>query len=110
MSEENNESRKKKNHYWRFRFDCLKEDVRTFFHFLKRLNRFRKLNQLYDKPPEFYRWVIEQYETLMYNCTGGRYSKASWDANRIIWEMWAWIDEHYQLKEEALEEMKKNLE
>ena len=110
MSEENNESRKKKNHYWRFRFDCLKEDVRTFFHFLKRLNRFRKLNQMYDQEPEFYRWVIEQYETLAYNCTGGRYSKASWDANTLIWAMWDWIDEHYDLKPDELEEMKKENE
>lgn len=101
---------KKKNHYWRFRFDCLKEDVRTFCHFLKRLNRFRKLNQMYDQEPEFYRWVIEQYETLAYNCTDGRYSKASWDANTLIWAMWDWIDEHYDLKPDELEEMKKENE
>ena len=85
----------KKNHYWRFRFSCLKENIRTFFHFVKRLNRFRKLNQMYDAEPEFYPWVMKQYETVMNELTYGKLSKPSHSAETVLEEVWHCMDERY---------------
>lgn len=82
-------TRKQSVKFW---LSCKWDGIRAFFLLLKRLPGFYRLNRFWDAEPEFYRWVIEQYETVMYEITGGRLSKPSHDAQTVLREAWDYID------------------
>ena len=82
-------TRKQRIKFW---FSCKWDGIRSFFLLLKRLPGFYRLNRFWDCEPEFYRWVIQQYEEVMYEMTGGKLSKPSHSAQTVINEAWNYID------------------
>lgn len=82
-------TRKQSIKFW---LSCKWDGIRAFFLLLKRFPGFYRLNRFWDAEPEFYRWVIEQYETVMYEITGGRLSKPGHDAQTVLREAWDYID------------------
>ena len=69
--------------------------VKSFFRFLKRVPGFLWLNRFHDVNPDFYSWVIQQYQTVMREMTGGSMNDPSYGAMAVIDGIWNYMNGHF---------------
>lgn len=97
----------KKWGYIRFRGSLFLMGVKSFFKFIRRIPGYYWLNQFWDCEPQFFTWVMKQYEEVMYDITGGKLSKPSHSAGTVLQFAWDYIDEIFREREEENKEADK---
>lgn len=79
---------------WRIVF--LKEWIRDFFRFIRRIPGYRKLDRNLGYEPDGYAFIVGEYEKVLSELTGGRLSKPTYYANYVIAEVEARYAETYE--------------
>ena len=79
---------------WRIVF--LKERIRDFFRFIRRVPGYRKLDQNFGYEPDVYTFIIGEYEKVLSDLTGGKLSKPTYYADAGISEVEARYEEIYK--------------
>lgn len=79
---------------WRIVF--LKEWIRDFFRFIRRIPGYRKLDQNFGYEPDVYTFIIGEYEKVLADLTGGKLSKPTYYADAVIAEVNARYAEIYE--------------
>lgn len=70
-----------------------KETIREFWTFLRRMNGYRKLDLDYGYDPEDYRFILDNYSSVLTNRTK-MMSKPTYFAYEVIEKLDEWYDEH----------------
>ena len=82
----------------KLRLQFLKEDIKTFFIFIKWLPGYYKLHKNYEYYPDTYDYIIDNYEKVLCNTTK-TLSKPTYSWRTVISEIDRYYEEMYKEEE-----------